>query len=78
MRPASANTPAAAATMAGRPTTRRRRGRVSRSGVSSPRVSGTDETSAIDVAVTATSSEAIRYAYENVVGRPAPSPLAKR
>ena len=47
-------------------------------GVSSPRVSGTDETSAIEVAVTATSSEAIRYAYENVVGSPEPSPLAKR
>jgi hypothetical protein len=35
-------------------------------------------TSAIDDAVIATRNEAIRYAYENVVARPVPSPDANR
>ena len=60
--PASAKTPAAAAITASESHEAATTWRAARAGVRSPRASGTDETSAIDVAVTATSSEAIRYA----------------
>ncbi len=58
--PASANTPEAAATIAIDTQDAATTCPDARSGVSSPRESGTEETSAIEVAVTATSSEAMR------------------
>src|SRR6185503_18734901 len=68
--PARANTPAAPATVASDSHEMAPMCRATRSGVGSPRANGTVETSAIDVAVTATSVAAIRYAYDSVVAFP--------
>ena len=52
--------------------------RATRAGEDPSRANGTVATSAADAAVTETRNAAIRYAYENVVARPVPSPDANR
>src|SRR4051794_18316256 len=75
--PASANTPAAAATGTSDSHVAATTWRPARSGDSPSRANGAVVTSASEVAVSETKNAAIRYAYANVVCAPVATPDAK-